>query len=177
MHGRGGQGVKKCAQIIARTAYLAGFYTQDFAIYGAERQGAPVTSFVRISEKPILVRGYIFEPQQIIALDESIAKEKIAAGLATEEIIAGKRKGTRLFMNTQKRVCEGFVCVDATGVALKETGKPIANTAILGAFFKKNRGIAGFGHLEKAIRQELGKYSKEVLDANVRAAKKCFEMA
>ena len=51
--GRGGQGVKKSAQILARAAYLAGYQTQDFAVYGAERRGAPVTSFCRIDKEKI----------------------------------------------------------------------------------------------------------------------------
>jgi pyruvate ferredoxin oxidoreductase gamma subunit len=62
IHGRGGQGVKKAAQILARAAYLAGYYTQDFALYGAERRGAPVTSFVRLDKDPIKTRGYVWNP-------------------------------------------------------------------------------------------------------------------
>ena len=59
LHGRGGQGVKKAAQILARAAYLAGYATQDFALYGAERRGAPVTSFVRMDKEKINTRGYV----------------------------------------------------------------------------------------------------------------------
>ena len=55
LHGRGGQGVKKASQILGRAGFLAGYYVQDFALYGAERKGAPLTSFVRLSKKPIRI--------------------------------------------------------------------------------------------------------------------------
>ena len=58
VHGRGGQGVKTTARILGRAAFIQGMHIQDFAIYGAERRGAPVASFCRIGKEEILTRGY-----------------------------------------------------------------------------------------------------------------------
>lgn len=166
-HGRGGQGVRKSAQITARAAFLQGFETQDFSIYGAERQGAPLTSFARIEKKCVPTRGYVFNPDVIVILDDSISREKT---------LAGKKASTKVFVNSQEKGGKkNFFYANATDIALQETGKSIANTAILGAVAKKIPEIS-FENLEKAVRIELAKYPAKVIEGNVKAAKKVFEM-
>lgn len=164
--GRGGQGVKKSAQILARAAYLAGYYTQDFAIYGAERRGAPVTSFVRIDKKPIGTRGYVWEPDYILIMDDT---------LELKCHLTGAKKTTKVLINTARDLKPGipFCHVDATGFALKETKQPIPNIALLGAFMQIFEPI-DLKHLEKAVEIELG-HHKEAVESSLRAAKKCFE--
>ena len=51
-HGRGGQGAKIASRILSHSGILAGLYAQDFALFGAERRGAPVVSFTRLSAEP-----------------------------------------------------------------------------------------------------------------------------
>ncbi|HIH21374.1 MAG: 2-oxoacid:acceptor oxidoreductase family protein [Candidatus Diapherotrites archaeon] len=168
IHGRGGQGVQKSAQILGRAAFLQGFDTQDFSIYGAERQGAPLTSFVRLEKGCVATRGYVFSPDFIVILDDSIPREKT---------LAGKKESTIVLVNSQeKENGKNFYSIDATGIALQETGKAIANVAMLGALAKKLPGVITLESLEKALRVELGKYKEEVLQKNVNAARKCFEM-
>jgi len=164
--GRGGQGVKKSAQILARAAYLAGYQTQDFAIYGAERKGAPVTSFCRIDKEPIRTRGYVWEPDYILILDDT---------LELRCHLTGAKKETKILINTTRDLKLGMPhChVDATGFALKETGRPTPNIALLGAFMQIFKHIE-FKHLAKAVEIELEKH-KDAVEKNLRAAKKCYE--
>src|SRR3989304_2130245 len=54
-HGRGGQGMKKARRIAGTAASMEGNYVQDFPLYGAERRGAPLTAYTRISDKTIIV--------------------------------------------------------------------------------------------------------------------------
>jgi len=61
-HGRGGQGIKTASQILGTAAFLSGFQSQDFPLYGAERRGAPIVAFTRINKTPILERGPISIP-------------------------------------------------------------------------------------------------------------------
>lgn len=165
-HGRGGQGIRKAAQILARAAYLSGYKTQDFALYGAERRGAPITSFARIDKKEIKTRGYIFEPDYIIILDETIPKTTT---------LKGKTKATKVIVNTHNPVKHEGV-IDATKIALEEIGTPLgANVALLGAFIHIIKVIR-FEDLEKAVRIELSKYNEEILEKNIRAAKKCYDL-
>ena len=72
IHGRGGQGGKKLAKMIALAAFYEEKYVQSFALYGAERRGAPVVSFVRIDDEPIELRGYVTKPDWTIVLDDSL---------------------------------------------------------------------------------------------------------
>jgi len=164
IHGRGGQGVKKSAMLIARAAFLKNYKTQDFALYGAERRGAPVTSFVRLDKNKINTRGYVFEPDFIIILDESIDNEMVLKGL---------KKSTKIIVNTKEHI-KGECTVDATGNAIKLIGKNIPNIALLGAFAKVS-GLFGIKELEEAVNIELCGKNKDMLKKNILAAKKCYE--
>ena len=74
-HGRGGQGAKIASRILGHSGILAGLYAQDFALFGAERRGAPVVSFTRLSTEPIDRRGDIERPDLVVVLDDSLLKE------------------------------------------------------------------------------------------------------
>ena len=43
-HGRGGQGAKTAALLLADVAFQTGKYVQGFPEYGPERMGAPITA-------------------------------------------------------------------------------------------------------------------------------------
>jgi len=51
-HGRGGQGMKTASRIVSTAAFREGLSAQDSPIYGAERRGAPVAAFTRITNTP-----------------------------------------------------------------------------------------------------------------------------
>ncbi|MBW3004761.1 2-oxoacid:acceptor oxidoreductase family protein [Candidatus Woesearchaeota archaeon] len=167
LHGRGGQGVKKAAQILARAAYLAGYVTQDFALYGAERRGAPVTSFVRLDKEKINTRGYVWNPDYIIVLDDTL---ELSCHLQ------GRKKTTKELINTAKdlKLSVEYCKVDATSVAVQVLGQNIPNIALLGAFVKIFKEI-DFDHLAKAVEIELGKRHPEAVKKNLQAAKICYE--
>jgi pyruvate ferredoxin oxidoreductase gamma subunit len=74
-HGRGGQGAKLASRILGRSGFLSGLEVQDFALFGAERRGAPVISFTRLSDKSIHERGYIDEPDLVVVMDDSLLRE------------------------------------------------------------------------------------------------------
>ena len=168
IHGRGGQGGKTAAQILARAAYLSGFKTQDFAMYGAERKGAPVISFARIDKDEIRTRGYIFEPDYIVVLDESVDVNKC---------MKGAKPTTQVIINTKKNYSgiKNSHTLDATKVAMEKTGRPIPNVAILGAIVRLFGKKISFSSLVEAIKIELSeRLSAEVIRKNIEAAKECF---
>ncbi|MBC7287707.1 MAG: 2-oxoacid:acceptor oxidoreductase family protein, partial [Armatimonadetes bacterium] len=81
-HGRGGQGAKTAGYILAVAAAHQGKQVQAFPEYGAERRGAPMRSYVRISDKPIRLRSAVKSPEVVIVLDETLLEsEDVAAGL------------------------------------------------------------------------------------------------
>ena len=61
-HGRGGQGAKTAALLLADVAFQTGKYVQGFPEYGPERMGAPITAYNRISDTAIRVHSNIYDP-------------------------------------------------------------------------------------------------------------------
>jgi len=51
-HGRGGQGAVTSAELLAMAAIIEGKYAVAIPYFGAERRGAPVIAYNRISNKP-----------------------------------------------------------------------------------------------------------------------------
>lgn len=138
VHGRGGQGAVASAEMIAISAIEAGLYAQAFPSFGPERRGAPVIAYARIDKEPILRRDPIAEPDIVVVLDPTV--------LRAADVKAGLSKGGFIIVNTAKGHEElvrehGFencslVLLDATKLAIEIIGRPITNTAMLGALAK-----------------------------------------
>jgi pyruvate ferredoxin oxidoreductase gamma subunit len=92
-HGRGGHGVKTAARIVGTAAFLSGYQAQDAPIYGAERRGAAVAAFVRVSDEPILERGPIAVPNLIVLADETLLKD------ASSGVLRGQESASAIFVN------------------------------------------------------------------------------
>lgn len=170
-HGRGGQGIKLAAHILARAAFLSGYQVQSFAVYGAERRGAPLTSFVRMDKKEILERGYIFDPDFSVCIDDTLDMEEVVKGLKEEgKVLVNTRQYPGRFSSIKQKV----YTIDATKIAMDNIGLPIPNTAILGAFVKIFDKIP-LETLQKAVKTELREEGKEELaEKNNRAVKICY---
>ncbi len=136
-HGRGGQGAVTAANLLVEAALKDGNSgVQAFPFFGAERRGAPVRAFARISEKEIHLRSEIYNPDFVIVLDESI--------MGLVNVLKGIKKDGTILINSRKRPNDfefsknyKVATVDATGVAIKHDilvgGIPVVNTPILGA--------------------------------------------
>ena len=136
-HGRGGQGSVTAANLLVAAALKDGNKgVQAFPLFGAERRGAPVRAFARISDEEIHLRSEVYFPDIVIVLDESI--------IGIVDVLKGLKKDGKILINTTKEP-EDFdfsnkylvATVDATGVAIKHDilvgGIPVVNTPILGA--------------------------------------------
>ncbi len=133
LHGRGGQGTVTAAELLAVSAFDDGQEAQAFPAFGVERRGAPVMAFCRISDKTIRVRTQIYEPDFVIVQDATLMESvNVLAGLKPDGIVLinTEAPAADLKLKTSARV----VTFPATQIALEELGRPIMNTAILGAF-------------------------------------------
>ena len=178
IHGRGGQGVVVTSRILGTAALYDGLYAQDFPLYGAARRGAPVMAFVRIDDKPILLRGYIAKPNILILLDESIIEVKDVFSDLPDDctIIINTTRNAGDFKDAHPEIKDLRVfCVDGTGLALEYLKKPIPNVVIIGF-------LIGITHLitidafKKAVRDELGKYPEDLINKNTEGAMKACEL-
>ena len=52
-HGRGGQGVVIASQMLGMAFFRKDMYPQCYSLFGGERRGAPVVSFLRVGEEKI----------------------------------------------------------------------------------------------------------------------------
>lgn len=71
-YGRGGQGIKTAGRILGRSLFTSGFNVQDFPIYGAERRGAPVYSYVITSSEELQQRGPPESVDLTVIVDKSL---------------------------------------------------------------------------------------------------------
>ncbi|WP_449461908.1 2-oxoacid:acceptor oxidoreductase family protein [Tardisphaera miroshnichenkoae] len=78
--GRGGQGIKTAARVLGRTLFISGYNVQDFPLYGAERRGAPVYSYVRASALDIEERGSA-DADITVLVDRSVSPQARLSGI------------------------------------------------------------------------------------------------
>ena len=87
-HGRGGQGAKTAALLLADVAFKTGMHVQGFPEYGPERMGAPITAYNRISDDEIRVHSNIYDPDYVVVVDETLLESiDVTAGLSEEGAI------------------------------------------------------------------------------------------
>ena len=139
LHGRGGQGVVSAAQLVADAAVLEGKYVQAFPEFGAERSGAPIAAYARISDGPIEIHSFIRNPDVVVVVDRSMARfGGTTAGLRNEGYFICNFDGSSQELRAQLNLGNSVnvSALDATGIALKCIGKDFPNTPMLGAFVR-----------------------------------------
>jgi len=172
-HGRGGQGAVMAAQALAAAAFAEGNYAVAFPHFGAERRGAPVLAFARFDKKKIRVKTQIYEPDFVVALDDSLLELNILAGM---------KEAGMVIINTPKKPEEldlgksvPTATVDATTIALQVLGRPVTNSAILGAFAKAT-GLLRMESIEKGILDIFGpRIGAKAAEKNATAARASYE--
>lgn len=175
-HGRGGQGVVTANEILAEAAISAGKYVKAFPEFGPERMGAPIKGFTRISDKPIRIHSRVYEPDVVIVLDGTlIGNVDVAAGIKEDGLILANFEGTS--EELQKAIGTKVKCyaVNANKISIEEIGRPMANTAMLGALVKV-KPIVSFDIISEHVVSKFGKrLSEKVIESNLSALKRAYE--
>lgn len=177
-HGRGGQGAKTAALLFADAALSAGKYVQAFPEYGPERMGAPVQSFNRIDDQPILMHCPVKSPSVVVVLDPTL--------MASINVTAGLGKDGTLIVNTgmdasdikRKINFDGKIfTVDASKISEETIGKKIPNTPMLAALVKVT-GILDFDSMLDDTQKKLAKkfaHRPEVIEGNIQSMKRAAQ--
>ena len=176
IHGRGGQGSVTAANLLVAAALKDDNKgVQAFPFFGAERRGAPVRAFARISEEEIHLRSEIYKPDIVIVLDESI--------MDIVDTLKGLKKDGKILINTTKKPEEfsfsnkfSVATVDATGIAIKHNilvgGIPVVNTPILGAVPKILKKVT-----LKSIQDKIKlKWKEDLSKINVSATQDAYDL-
>jgi len=178
-HGRGGQGAKTAALLLADAALASGKYIQAFPEYGPERMGAPVASFNRISSEPISLHSGVTSPEIVVVLDPTL--------MDSVDITEGMPSDGTLLINTEKASADikkefGIAAgvkvytVDASKISTETIGRDIPNTPMLGALVKAT-GILDFKEMIDDTKKKLEKKFKskpEVVAGNLKAIERAY---
>ncbi len=180
-HGRGGQGAKTAAQLVAQVALEEGRFSQGFPEYGPERMGAPIRGFTRVSDAPIRLHCAIERPDVVVVLDDTlIGMPSITEGADHKTIfvintmLAASEIGDKLKGAGGKPVGTLY-CIDATTISIDELGRPMPNTPMIGALVKATACIS-ISALKKDIQKKfLAKFGERVVRGNIRAIERAYE--
>ena len=168
-YGRGGHGVVMASQILGFAFFKAALYPQCFSVFGGERRGAPVVSFLRVDKEKILLKCGIKHPNEMVYLDDTL--------IDAQEVNALLTGGGKIVINTNRpsseyKFLQPFTVglIDARSIAENLGLGRTINTAILGAYCR----ISGKPPLEALLAsiQEMVPAKKE---ANLEAARQAYQ--
>ena len=177
-HGRGGQGAKTAALLLADVAFKTVKHVQGFPEYGPERMGAPITAYNRISSDVIRVHSNIYDPDFVAVVDETL--------LHTVDVTAGLKKEGAIIVNTAKSKEEimpqlnGYkgrvVTIDARTISEEALGKYFPNSPMLAAVVATTGVMPKETFLHEMRASYKHKFAKkpEVIDGNMKALEMAF---
>lgn len=176
-HGRGGQGAKTASYLLAESAAADGKYVQAYPEYGAERSGAPIRSFTRISERPIRTHSGVKNPSIVVVLDQTL--------LLSVDVAEGVEPGGVILVNSEESPEEirkrldakeiKVYTVPATRIAMDTLKRPIPNTPMMGALVRV-MGTLDIEKVKEDVRKRFSaRFRPEVVEANVNALQRAFE--
>ncbi len=177
-HGRAGQGVVTAAVTLADVISMEkDLHVQAFPEFGAEKRGAPILAFNRISKKPIRTHSQVYFPDIVVVTDPSL--------LGMVDISSGAKEDAIFLMNTtfdigmiRERLGLGkkkIYALDAYTIAQDELGRAIPNVPMVSALVKIT-GLMDIDRFTQNIRISLGKKLRpEVVEMNMKTIDRALE--
>lgn len=164
------------AELLSRAAFAEGRHAQAFPTFGSERTGAPVTSFCRISDRPIRSREPIAHPDAVIVQDPTLIHQvRLFDGLADEGYLlvnTSRELGELGLAEVVERLPEGRArALAASEIARRHLGRPLPNAALLGGF----AALSGLISIESVARALAEKFPAAVAERNAAAAREAYE--
>ncbi|WP_054857067.1 2-oxoacid:acceptor oxidoreductase family protein [Vulcanisaeta sp. JCM 16159] len=170
--GRGGQGAVTAAQIIAQAAIRRGLFANSFPEYGAERRGAPVRAYVRLSREPVLAREPIERPDISVVFDTRLLSVFNIPQITKNYIVINALSIDDVRQSIGK-FSGKVVYVNAYEISTKYLGKPIVNTTMLGALLK----VLDLVDMDTVKELVLETFGKKLGKSNVEALEEAYKVA
>ncbi|MFQ5860051.1 MAG: 2-oxoacid:acceptor oxidoreductase family protein [Dehalococcoidia bacterium] len=175
-HGRSGQGVITASELLAEAALREHRYFQAFPEFGAERTGAPVIAYSRLSDLPITLHAPIVEPDIVVVLEPTLLK--------TVDVLYGLKEEGLVLVNTSLRPAElraqlpagryRLYVVPATRIALDNLGRNFPNTALLGALLRVAPVVKKKSALEAMKKRLASRPATPMVEANILALERGY---
>ena len=173
IHGRGGQGSLVLAQFMAIAALEDGKYGSAFPFLGGggERRGKPIVAFCRLSDQPIRARSRVSKPDYVIVQDVTIFSEvNLLEGIKQEGLVLVNTDKTLEDLDLARSPIR-IITFSADKLARKILGRPIMNTALLGAFAAVTKELS----LEAALRAVRSKFPGDLGEKNVQVVQESYK--
>ncbi len=130
--GRGGQGAQTAGNQLARAFFAEGHFVQTFATYGGARRGTPVTSSLRVDDRPIRLRCDIECANAMLYFDDTLLDENLLRRVDSETmIVVNSTRSSEEFSALGEYQITPF---DGRDIARKNEMGKVVNSALLGAF-------------------------------------------
>ncbi len=133
IQGRGGQGAQTAGNLLAMAFFAQGRQVQSFASYGGARRGTPVSSYIRVDDRPVRLRCDIENADAILCFDASLLEGKLLGCADSKTLIVVNSNRSQ---EQYQQQLPGFRVLPVDGLAIaREHGLGrIVNSALLGAF-------------------------------------------
>ncbi|MCD7796922.1 MAG: 2-oxoacid:acceptor oxidoreductase family protein [Clostridiales bacterium] len=178
-YGRGGQGAKTAALLLADVAFKTGKYVQSFPEYGPERMGAPITAYNRISSDVIRVHSNIYEPDYVVVVGDGLLETvNVTDGLSVEGgIVVNTSKSPDEIRALLPDYKGSVYTVDARKILVAYLGKYFPNTPMLAAIVKISGVMDKDIFLAEMENSFSHKFSSkpEAIEGNMNALKMAFD--
>jgi pyruvate ferredoxin oxidoreductase gamma subunit len=163
IQGRGGQGAQTAGNLLAAAFFAGGQQVQCFASYGGARRGTPVSSYLRVDDRPVRVRCDIERADAILCFDASLlGGALLATADARTLIVVNSARSADEFAAT----LPGYrvVPVDGLAIARRHGLGRIVNSALVGAFARA-LGTPALPVLEATLAERSPKHREANLAA------------
>lgn len=134
IHGRGGQGAQTAGNLLAMAFFAEGKFIQSFATYGGARRGTPVSSFIRIDERPVRLRCDIEHADAILCFDASLLEAGLLDRAGAETLVVVNSAKTRDHYAGLGAM--RIMPIDGIDIARRNGLGRLVNSALLGAFIR-----------------------------------------
>lgn len=179
IHGRGGQGVVTAAELLSLAAFDQGLHAQALPSFGSERTGAPVVAFCRIDERPIRAHDPVDAPDVVVVQDPTLLHgDDVLLGLAEDGlVIVNSSRSVADLATAGLRLgsAQRALTVPATDLARVHLGRPLPNTALLGAFAAAT-GVVSLHAVRHAIAERFDTRGRLLVAANLRLAEDAYAL-
>lgn len=171
-YGLGGQGVVTAAQVLV---LAAGVYDEQYAqsipAFTAERRGAPVYAYVRLSDEPILLHSHVYEPDCVVAFAWHATPwaELLSSG-QRQFICVANLSSVRAEEFLKLGLAGGYLDADQLTQETLGRGMP-PNAAMLGVF----AAVTGWVSLKAIDKAVMNFWPGEQGKRNARVARAAYE--
>jgi pyruvate ferredoxin oxidoreductase gamma subunit len=177
-HGRAGQGVVTAAVTLADVlSSEKDTFVQAFPEFGAEKRGAPILAFNRISKKPIRIHSQVYDPDIVVVTDPSL--------LGMIDVTSGAKEDAFFLINTTYDISfireklplgeRKVYALDAYSIARDEINRAIPNVPMVSALIKITKFMDRDNFKQKMEIALEKKLRPEVVEMNLRTIDRAFE--